>query len=108
MQHAKKPCQFLAHGEIADFVTVHLHALAVFVELGLVGLFVHAVDRRDGCHAEEPRDSLVGRQHAFLDQLVGNVVLDPLEPLGASLVVEPHLDLGEIEVERALVEAPLA
>ena len=87
---------------------VHLHALAVFVELGFVRLLVHAVDGRRGGHAEEPGHGLVGCEHAFFDQLVGNVVFDPLEARGVPLLVEPDFHLGEVEVERAFLEALFA
>ena len=54
------------------------------------------------------RDDLVGQEHEFLDELVRDVVLGLLEMGRDAELVDAHLDLGKIEIERALGEAPLA
>ena len=50
-------------------------------------------------------DELIGEEHEFIDELVGNVVLHPLESHGAAGFVEPDLDFRKLEIERSCGEA---
>ena len=53
-------------------------------------------------------DDFIRREHAFLDELVRNVVLDFFQPRRPALIIEPDFHLGEIEIERTGGETILA
>ena len=77
------------------------------VELLGVRLVVDAVDRLDASPLDFLRDSLVGQQHEFLDQLVRHVVLHPAHLAQSALGIEQHLVLRHVEIQRARPEARL-
>ena len=73
-----------------------------FPELGElvgVGLLVDAVNGWLLALLEFAGDEFVGEEHEFLDELVGNVVLHPLEPHGASGFVQPDFDFRKLQIE---------
>ena len=67
--------------------------------------FVDAVEHRVIVAAQEVRSADIGGEHAFLDQPVGIVALDRHDALDLAVLVEDHLGLDGLEVDRA---APLA
>ena len=67
-------------------------------------VFVDAIDRGNPQPFDLLGHGFIGRQHAFLDELVGDVVLDLLQADRTALLIEPDFDLGEIEIERPLVK----
>ena len=99
--------ELLDFGALAEVAAGHVVAqdfLAVFLEAPVVGLFVNAIDgRAAGAGISRDRHRFVGEQHVFLDQLVRDVVLDPLDALDAAGFVQSDLALGEIQGERRRV-----
>ena len=79
-----------------------------FPELGqLLGirLLVDSVNGGLLAVLELAGDEFVGEEHEFLDELVGNVVLHPLEPHGAAGFVEPDFDFRKFQIEGSGGEA---
>ncbi len=64
------------------------------------GALVDAVQRRQLVLVEEARGGDVGRQHALLDDLVGDVARARNDLLDLALVVEDDLGFGGLEVDR--------
>ena len=54
---------------------------------------------------EMPSHRLVGQKHEFLDQLVGFVGGLLFDPVGPAAFVEPHAQLGKVQIEGAGGEA---
>ena len=77
------------------------------VELLGVRLVVDAMNRLDASPLDFLRDSLVGQQHEFLDQLVRHVVLHPAHLAQSPIGIEQHLVLRHVEIQRARPEARL-
>ena len=100
--------QFAALREVAGAEAVGRGDFAEVGEPVGIGIFVDAIDGGRVAVLEFPGHDFIRREHAFLDELVGNVVLHLLQPRGAALVIEPHFHLGKIEIERAGGEAVLA
>jgi hypothetical protein len=59
---------------------------------------VNAIDRRNQSVLEFVGNDLVCGEHALLDELVRDVVLNLLQPHRAALVVEPDFYFREIEI----------
>ena len=71
------------------------------VDAQRVGRLVHAMQARNAPPHQLARDGLVGGQHAFLDQPVGDVALGAHDLLGTAAQVEQDLRLGQVEVDGA-------
>ncbi len=81
---------------------------AIFLQAFLVGRLVDAVNRR-AIQAHQPRgDGFIGQQHAFLDELVGDVVLDFLDAQHPAGVIQANLGFRKVQVQRAGLEAGAA
>jgi len=72
-----------------DVVAEHL--LAEFLEAFWIGRFVDTVEGGSSQRHETRGHSLIGQQHELLDQLVGEVVFEPLQAQDASLLIQPDL-----------------
>ena len=108
LHSGQKLLQFPPMRHVADLVAEALRVLAEIAELLQVRIFVDAVSTRDLELAHVTGNRFVGRQHEFLDELVGDVVVNLLDTDRFALLVEPDLDLGEIQIERAVREPLLA
>src|SRR6266566_5923365 len=75
---SKQPLQLRAMGQIADLVVKAEHEFAILCEFLRVWIFVNTVDGRNCAILEFACDSLICRQHEFLDKLVRFVVLKAL------------------------------
>ena len=82
--------------------------LAVFLQTAVFGGFMDAIDGRPAQGHQPGRHGLVGQEHVFLNQLVGDIVLDCLDAQEAALLVEADFGVGKIQVERAGLEAGAA
>ena len=82
--------------------------LAIFHEAFFVRLLVDAVDGGLLPRHEAGGDSFIGEEHEFLDELMGNVVLDLLDAKDAALFIEADFAFGEIEFESASLKASAA
>ena len=100
--------EIFAFAQIAGVEVVGGGDLLILGEAVGFGILVNAVDRRLPGQLELAGDDLVGEEHELFDELVRFVVLDAFEALGFAVFVEPHFDLGKIEVEGALGEAVFA
>ena len=69
-------------------------------ELFGIGLLVNALEGRLPALHEFACNEFIGQQHQLLDQLVGNVVFDLLEPQCPALSVQPDLHLGKFKIQR--------
>ena len=99
--------QFLDFGALAEVAAGHIVAqdlLAVFLEALGVGFFVNAMDGGASALDELDGHRFVGQQHVFLDELVGDIVLDLLDAGDPAGFVQPDLALREIEGQGAVFE----
>ena len=80
------------------------HLLAIFLQPPFVRLLMHPVNRRHLLAHQPARHRLVGQQHEFLDQLMGNVVLHLLDALHPALFIQPDFHFGKIQVQRTRLE----
>ena len=84
---------------IKDHLVAAIRALdGLFRQLLRIGILVDAVNRRDEPVFQLARDSFVGGQHEFLDELMRFVVLDSFERDWFSIFVETDFYLGKIKV----------
>jgi hypothetical protein len=90
--------------EVAAGHVVAEDFFAVFVQAGLVWLFVHAIDGRASEGHEAASDSFVGEEHVFLNKLVGDVVLDFFNADHAAAFVETDLHFRKVECQGASSE----
>ena len=77
------------------------------VELLDVRLVVDTMDRLDASPLDFLRDSFIGQQHEFLDQLMRHIILYPTHFAQSTLSIEQHLMLRHVEIQRARPEAGL-
>ena len=91
--------EFRAMTEVTRLHAVGGGEFPIVVELLGLRLLVDAVDVWLFAVLEMARDQLVGEKHQLLDELVGDVVLDQFELHGVTLLVEPDLNLGHLEIE---------
>ena len=71
-----------------------------------IGRFVHPVQRRHVGAFEVRGHRLVGQQHELLDDPVGDVALRGDDVGDGAILVDDHLGLGQVEVDRAATFAP--
>ena len=107
-ERGQQALQFRSLGQIADLVAVAEDQLPIFRQLLRIGIFVDAINGWNEPVLQLARDGFIRREHELLDQLMGLVVLDPLELDRLALRVEPHFHFRKIEIERALLETVLA
>lgn len=79
--------------------------LAEFLESIGIGRFVDAIEGRPAELFEAGGNGLVGQEHVFLDELVGNVVFDHFNPKDAAGVVEADFAFGKIKIEGSGAES---
>lgn len=108
VQAMQEALDFGALGEVAAGDIVGEDLLAVFAEAPFIGGLVDAVNGRDARLDEAAGDGLVGKEHVLLDELVGFVVFDLLDPFHATLVIEADLHFREIQGEGSFAKATLA
>ena len=95
--------------QVAGIKSVTHHELAILGQFLRVGILVDTINRRYKPVLQLGRDRFIGGQHELLDQLMGLVVLDPLEPeRSAGFSIDDDFHFREIEVERAVGKAPTA
>ncbi len=83
--------------EAAERLLERLHLL-------LAGILVHAVERGHVLPVELLGHQPVGQQHHLLDELPGRVAAHRRQ-MQSTLLVDVHLGLGEVEIERAGADA---
>ena len=103
----QEPLDLDAIRQVAGLQAVAEGEFAEFLEPFGIGVGVDTVDRWEEPVLDLAGDDFVRREHEFLDELVGDIVLDLLEPDGMALVIQPDLDLRKIEIERAGLETVL-
>src|SRR5262245_13659746 len=93
--------------QVSSIKSVTRHKLAILGQLLRVGILVNTINRWYEPVLQLGRDCFIRGQHELLDQLMGLVVLNPLEPKwSAGFSINDHFHFREIEVERAVGKAP--
>ena len=71
------------------------------------GLLMHAVRRSQIVVGEELSDAFVGEQHRLFNQTGGGAAFARDDVNGNALVIQEHVDLGRLEVNRAALTTNL-
>ena len=103
----KSPGLFLV-GQIACTQSCQGRLRPQIVEFFVVRLLVDPVHGLCPATLDLLRHGLVGQQHEFLDQLMGDVVLNSAHFADPPLRVEEHLVLRHVEIQRTGAEPGLA
>ena len=80
----------------------------VFGETLWIRFLMDAIDGGRVAAHQFRSDGFIGEEHVFLDQLMGDIVLCLFDAQDFALFIEADLGLGEIEFQRAVLEAVTA